>query len=193
MMTMQQNTSSPRRVQGNWYKYEVDLSAFAGQEGYVAIRHFGCSDQFLLDVDDITIEEPEPEAQYPFDDDTMEPWTTIDADGDGYAWMHSSEFDLSGTGHNLSQGHMISQSYDNNYGALTPDNYLVSPKVVLGGKITFWAAAQDADWPSEHFGVAVSTKGNTDAADFVMVSEEYVMTAALHVVYRVIGISTRLT
>ena len=169
---------SSRRVQGNWYKYEVDLSAFAGQEGYVAIRHFGCSDQFLLNVDDITIEEPEPEAQYPFDDDTMEPWTTIDADGDGYAWMHSSELNLSGTGHNLSQGYMISQSYDNNYGALTPDNYLVSPKVVLGGKITFWAAAQDADWPSEHFGVAVSTKGNTDAADFVMVSEEYVMTAA---------------
>ena len=47
---------SPRRVQGNWYLYEVDLSSYAGAEGYVAIRHFNCTDWFRLNVDDITLE-----------------------------------------------------------------------------------------------------------------------------------------
>ena len=43
------------RAQGNWYEYTVDLSAYAGQDIYVAIRHFNCSDMFYLDVDDITL------------------------------------------------------------------------------------------------------------------------------------------
>ena len=47
---------SSRRAQGTWYKYVVDLSSYGG-EGYVAIRHYGCSDEFLLDVDDITIDD----------------------------------------------------------------------------------------------------------------------------------------
>ena len=42
------------RVQGNWYHYSVDLSSFAGQK-YIAIRHFNCTDQFILDVDDIEL------------------------------------------------------------------------------------------------------------------------------------------
>ena len=42
------------RAQGNWYQKTVDLSAFAGQK-YIAIRHFGCNDQFILDVDDIEL------------------------------------------------------------------------------------------------------------------------------------------
>ncbi len=42
------------RVQGNWYQYSVDLSAYAGQK-YIAIRHFNCTDQFILDVDDISL------------------------------------------------------------------------------------------------------------------------------------------
>ena len=46
---------STRRAQGNWYQYTVDLSDYAGQTGYVAIRHFGCSDMFILDIDDIEL------------------------------------------------------------------------------------------------------------------------------------------
>ncbi len=41
--------------QGSWYEYNVDLSAYAGQEIWVAIRHFNCNDQFILNVDDITL------------------------------------------------------------------------------------------------------------------------------------------
>ena len=43
------------RAQGNWYQYTVDLSAYAGQKVYIAIRHFNCSDMFYLDVDDIEL------------------------------------------------------------------------------------------------------------------------------------------
>ena len=46
--------STPTRAQGNWYEYSVDLSSYAGQAGYVAIRHFDCTDMFLLNVDDIS-------------------------------------------------------------------------------------------------------------------------------------------
>ena len=43
------------RAQGAWYLYTVDLSAYAGQDIWVAIRHFNCTDQFILNVDDITL------------------------------------------------------------------------------------------------------------------------------------------
>ena len=42
------------RSQGTWYQYTVDLSAYAGQTGYIAIRHFNCHDQDALCVDDFS-------------------------------------------------------------------------------------------------------------------------------------------
>jgi hypothetical protein len=45
------NTRSGNRDMGTWYQYTVDLSAYSGM-GYIAIRHFGCTDMFYLDVDD---------------------------------------------------------------------------------------------------------------------------------------------
>lgn len=46
---------------GTWYEYTVDLSNFTGM-GYIAIHHFGCYDQWILAVDDITIVEGEIET-----------------------------------------------------------------------------------------------------------------------------------
>lgn len=104
-------------------------------------------------------------------------WTTIDADGDGYCWELASQQasyingSLAGEGYGGSTDLVVSGSYSNLYGALTPDNYLVSPKVLLGGKITFWACAQDAGYPADHFGVAVSTTVNDDDAAFTTIWE----------------------
>jgi hypothetical protein len=108
-------------------------------------------------------------------------WTNIDADGDGLVWVlasasagvyHSSGVDLTGNGHNGSDDFIVSGSYSNASGeALTPDNYLVSPQVELGGSISFWASAQDVNYAADHFGVAVSTTGNTDADDFTTIAE----------------------
>ena len=223
---------------GNWYEYTVDLSAYAGQDIWVALRHFNCYDMFILNVDDITLadgsakgmadrsfqhfnlyrrnnftEEMEliatpndttfnytdtqwnnlPAGEYqwgiqayyegnaaPADRDdsdvtysfegSMDGWTTIDADNDGYNWQLASV---------LMAGYLIpshdgedcisSQSYASGVGPLTPDNYLVSPQGQYS-QISFWACAQDASYPGEHYGVAVSTTG-TNANDFTTIAE----------------------
>ena len=41
--------------QGSWNVYSVDLSAYAGQEVYLAIRHFNCTDKFAICVDNVFI------------------------------------------------------------------------------------------------------------------------------------------
>ena len=118
-------------------------------------------------------------AHYDFSDDFengygswIENWTLIDADGDGHNWHYNTTFG----GHNGSTGFVFSESYSSTLGVLTPDNYLVSPQVTLDGVVQFWACAQDANWAAEHFGVAVSTTGNTDPADFTTI-QEWTMTA----------------
>jgi hypothetical protein len=111
-------------------------------------------------------------------------WTTVDADGDGYTWVssmtpgnyHNAGVNLSGTGHNASEAYVISGSWANGTGqVLYPDNYLVSPQVNLaaGSTFSFWACAQDASYPADHFGVAISSNGTSD---WTMVNE-WTMTA----------------
>ena len=123
-----------------------------------------------------------------FDDNQIPAgWVNIDGDGDGNVWVssanpgiyHNSGVSLSGTGHNASEAYVISGSYANQTGvALTPNNYLVTPQVTIGAGSTFsfWACAQDASYAAEHFGVAVSTAGNTSASDFTML-QEWTLTA----------------
>ena len=128
-----------------------------------------------------------PDLTADFDDSTLGDWTNIDADGDGYNWViftkdnqYQSPYlpigydyiEVPGRGHNGSVDKVISASYSNNImEALTPDNYLVSPLVKLGGTISFWAFSESPADFREHFGVAVSTTGNTDAADFTTIEE----------------------
>ena len=144
-------------------------------------------DRFFIDYIDFIhpAQPPIPGDTYTFDDGTMQGWTSIDADGDGYNWVssstpgnyHNAGVDLTGTGHNASAHYVISGSYANGTGmALNPDNYLVSPQIELGGIVQFYACAQDASYAAEHFGVAVSTTGNTNAADFTTV-QEWTLTA----------------
>ena len=169
------------RDQGRWYYFSVDLSAYAGRK-YIAIRHFYCSDQFFLNVDNIRLGDPEPGTSFSqnFNNSVLpEGWTTIDADGDGYNWVLTNQMAAYGysapnDGHYGTVG-MTSGSYHGSAGALTPDNYLVTPKVnlVQGSTFSFWACAQDADYPAEHFGVYVSDNGTSG---WTMV-QEWTMTA----------------
>lgn len=101
-------------------------------------------------------------------------FTQIDANGDGYEWVFMVGEDL-----NSHSGTCAMQSYSwvpDEVGAVTPDNWLVTPMAILDGTFSFWASAQDGDWTDEHFAVYVSTKGNTSVDDFEMVSEEFVAT-----------------
>ena len=40
---------------GVYVEYTADLNAYLGQKGYIAIRHFDCTDMFRLNVDNITV------------------------------------------------------------------------------------------------------------------------------------------
>ena len=96
-----------------------------------------------------------------FENGIPEGWSTMDFDGDGHDWMLGSA--LMSSGFNTYDGAemMCSQSYDDSHGALNPDNYLITPQQPILGYTTFsfWACAQDASYPAEHFGVAVSSDG----------------------------------
>lgn len=125
-----------------------------------------------------------PVTLYDFDNSSLSGWTTIDADGDGYTWEIFSTggsylTGSTGKGHNSSTDMVVSGSYtlvQQGGAALTPDNYLVSPQISLGGNISFWAHAYDEGYAADHFGVAVSTTNNTNASAFTTIAE-WTMTA----------------
>ena len=119
----------------------------------------------------------EPQTlSYSFETD-LDQWTTIDGNNDGHVWYHSlqaNEHEVDPVEGHTGTGYICSESFCNAFSALTPDDYIVSPEKIVAtptSKITFWASAQDAAYAAEHFGVAVSTDGNTSADDFSTLSE----------------------
>lgn len=120
-------------------------------------------------------------------DDGFNGWTTFDASPDGrdHAWWHSSlavkhrvesaGLAASGRGQMMSeaycQGSMI--EYD-----VPVDNYLVSPRVRItaDSKFTFKARVHSSYFYGEHFGVAISEKGNKVADDFTTIQEWSIQT-----------------
>ena len=83
----------------------------------------------------------------------------VDQDGDGYNWG----WDNSGNEallHHEGIGFAVSESYVNNIGALTPDNWMITPQFT-GTSLSFWAQGQDPSWAAEYLGVFVSTDGGS--------------------------------
>ena len=106
-----------------------------------------------------------------FDEGRLLDWTLIDADGDAHNWQLPSE---GGMGFGNSNGMMVSYSYDNaSTSPLTPNNFLVSPRVTLpeNAVMLFYASAMDEAYPAEHFGVAISTTVNDDPLAFTLLQE----------------------
>ena len=107
---------------------------------------------------------------FDFEDGTLQGWTTLDGDGDGHCWEPS----IGGMGHN-SNGMVMAYSKDYATGEpLTPNEYLVSPRLVLSEDwpvIRFYACALDEIYPAEHFGVSISTTVNDDPLAFTLLSE----------------------
>ena len=95
-------------------------------------------------------------------------WTTLDQDGDGYTWDAESPVNNGFTPY-AGAGCISSASYINNLGALTPDNWLITPALSIpAGQstvISWWVAGQDPSYCQEHYEVLVSTSG-TAASDF---------------------------
>ena len=90
---------------------------------------------------------------------TLQCWTTIDANNDGLTWSI-----LPGYG-------AANYSYDNaNYEAIEPDDYLVSPAITLPAngnyELFFQVYGLDENYVEENYTVYVATE-NHSAADFV--------------------------
>ncbi|MBO6062157.1 MAG: choice-of-anchor J domain-containing protein, partial [Clostridia bacterium] len=108
-------------------------------------------------------------------------WTLVDNDGDGFNWQLASVAMAGYIVPAYSGADCISsKSYDADAGALTPDNWAISPAITADDlsavTMTFWAQAQDASYPQEHFGVAVGN--SADPSEMVMV-QEWDMTASV--------------
>ena len=99
-----------------------------------------------------------------FSNGVPEGWTLIDNDGDGNNWTAGS-------------GYVYSASYDNNTASpLTPDNWLVTPKIAMGGKLYITAYGMDPSYPAENFAVYRSTKGGNNIEGYTQIAGNFVAT-----------------
>ncbi|MBO6026331.1 MAG: choice-of-anchor J domain-containing protein [Bacteroidales bacterium] len=108
------------------------------------------------------------ELFYDFADTTMADLTVIDANGDGINF-YACSYGGYGSGPCLRSNSWQGQQ-------LNSDNFAVLPRLIASENTEITFVARDADQPGiapdpEHFGVAVSTTGNTNAADFTMIQE----------------------
>ena len=145
---------------GTLTTYTVDLSQYEGT-GSVAIRHYDISDMFQLIVDNIEVTNAAGTVVYSqdFEDcggNMPAEFSNMDLDGDGYMWeiASSSSSNVNGT-----YG-IVSASYDNYAGALTPDNWLILSGIEMGGQMTFQARGQDPAYAAENFAIYVSTENS---------------------------------
>ncbi|MBO7108652.1 MAG: choice-of-anchor J domain-containing protein [Prevotella sp.] len=110
----------------------------------------------------------------------LDGWIVIDGNNDGYTWTLTSAIpstwpsyaNITLDWYHSGSNAVCSGSYINGVGALTPNEYLVSPqfKVSTGCQISFWAAAVDATYAADHFGVFVST-GTPVTSNFKLIKE----------------------
>ena len=119
---------------------------------------------------------PESITTNSFHDATLpnDGWVAIDADGDGNNWTYANDISDSFYSIDGEDGQcMTSASYLNNVGALTPDNWLVSPKITVPAstQLQFYVGGQDPEWAEEHYGVFISTTSQTDTSTFTMLKE----------------------
>ncbi len=133
------------------------------------------------DVKDLIYEFEVHTDSYGYLEDGFNGWTTFDASNDGrnHPWWHSSKSKVhkvekpgesaSGKGHLMSETYCQASMQEYN---MPIDNYLVSPKikVTADSKLTFKARVHSSYF-GEHFGVAVSESGNSEAKDFTTIKE----------------------
>lgn len=95
-------------------------------------------------------------------------WTMVDSDNDGFTWYVGDVNNDRMTSHS-GNGFVASDSYDNNTeAALNPDNWLISSQIQLPASATdfvlsWWDAAQDPNYPAEHYSVYVATANTVSA------------------------------
>ena len=109
------------------------------------------------------------------DIDQLDDWFIIDNDEDGFCWEYANSRYTTHSG----DGVLISASYDGDQGALTPDNWLVTPVVPFGGKVSFWACGQDASYAAEVFAVYVCMGGDDSLDEIYAISDDITATGEM--------------
>ena len=146
----------------DYVAYTFDLSAYEGQQGRIALRHYNISDMYRLLVDDITLNDGIGDVfTVDFESGSLEGWTLVDNDGDGNNWQVESSTSVDANEnyfYHSATHYLSSESYINDYGPLYPDNWLISPMMNLGGTLTIYARGMDPAYADEVFGVFVSTQ-----------------------------------
>ncbi len=106
-------------------------------------------------------------------------WTFVDSDGDGHNWLWSPSIENNTIAAYEGSNMLVSQSYINGTGALTPNNWAVTPAFDLSAAteayFTFYAKGQDASWPSEVFAIYAGTSPNV--SEMTKLSQDYTATA----------------
>ncbi len=161
-------TPVPENVEAIPYSKTADVTWDAGESTEWNLRY--------------RVYTPEPEATgyfWDFEDETELSWTSEDADGDGFGWFLWDPVSLgydTGDGVRLFGTKCATSASYNGYGALTPDDWMISPKVTLGKTLSFWAAGQDPSYASEVFAVYVKTE---DRGEFVKISDDITATSPI--------------
>ena len=100
-------------------------------------------------------------------DEIAATWSRIDEDGDGQGWLFAS-----GDQARSGRIYFVSESWNSQYGALSPDNWLISPQLTFGTSLEVWMAGENHA-PAEHFAIYISTTGK-EIADFTELVPETV-------------------
>ncbi len=178
---------------GEYVKQTVDLSGYAGMYVKVAFRHYDVTDMYAVSIDAVEVHDsapvdptptpiptqvpPTPDFGWYFEsEEELSDWVRLDQDGDGenwkwYTYSGSEMYPYEG------DGVMLSFSYKNFVGPLTPDNWLITPEITGGGMLTFWMTAQDIAYTAEPIGVYVSMDGGITWGDelyYFVATDEYV-------------------
>ena len=143
----------------DWQAISRSLAAYEGQEIRLAFRHKD-TDKYWLLLDLITVEEKEEidlsmYGLYENFESYPVKWKFEDADGDGYGWDWNTAYSWGYPGEG--KGYIISMSYLNGSGELTPDNWMISPAFTAADdcKLTWLATAHDPLFADEQYAVYV--------------------------------------
>lgn len=118
-------------------------------------------------------DEAASQFMFDFEDESLNGWITIDANGDGYTWSNSAKYSQTECGY---QSWYSAMSYSCvGVTPLTPDDYMVTSKkynITETSKLRFNVSAESSMFSQEHYGIAISTNSNFSVEDFKMIYDE---------------------
>ena len=146
---------------------EIFLKAdkYSGKNLRLVFRHHDCEDMYALLIDDISVEavhSSETAKTFSFEDGE-DKWSYIDADKDGNCWSVSSV--------QAYDGKKCLFSNSKTSSALNPQNYAISPEVIVSGnahlQLDWYVRAASKTAYKEHYAVYIYTDNDLPTAESI--------------------------